>query len=271
MAKPRRADKSGTPERPPIVARLLEEVRRARGDRRIAYSRSKVATLRAFRRVRADRVFGVFGTVLVVVAVGLIFTWEKKPPEQVAVSLAWKEDDRSLPDQNQTLGSPRETQVYSFEVSDVNVTRVHVHLFWIDDVASGPFDWDNVSVRIDGPPETNVSRDLPGLAWTFQWGVNVSVNLRVQDTPQSPSQFQVRSEAEAEQLLGDRTGRIGTGIWRVYVTLEEAKGNASSSLTGSLACPTTSASVVCTPDPGNWVRVGLTYQTYRPEFRRIQP
>ena len=42
--------------------------------------RSKVAGLRAFRRVRADRTLGAIGALLLLIGVALIFAWEKPPP-----------------------------------------------------------------------------------------------------------------------------------------------------------------------------------------------
>src|SRR5687767_12178167 len=72
-----------------IRAVPLEDVRRARGEQKVAMPRSKVASLRAFRRVRADRAFGALGIVLLLIGIALIFTWEKPPVIEKKFEVQW--------------------------------------------------------------------------------------------------------------------------------------------------------------------------------------
>lgn len=83
------------------------------------------------------------------------------------------------------------------------------------------------------------------------------------------SQFAVATEDEARALLGDRTGRVGTGAWRITARVNEANGNYTAGALQDQPCPAGSPPQVCTPDAGNWVRVGLSYNTYRPELRVV--
>lgn len=257
------------PARSPIIARPLDEVRKARGDAKVAVVRSKVASLRAFRRVWPDRVFGIFGVLLVVVATGLIFSWEKKPPVEPKIALAWLEEPHALAEQNHTLTESQPTHVYPFEITDVNVTKVRVNLFWIDDVAEDAVDVDNFSIQIEGPPGTNVSMKEPYVPCCWKTPYNRTFSFRVQDVPEAPSQFSARTVEEAQALLGDRTQRVGTGLWKVTVTLNQANDHYESELARGQPCPANSPSSVCTPDTSNWVAVRFGYSTYHPEFEPI--
>lgn len=254
-------------KRDKIVVLPLEDARAARGESRRAVARSKVATLRAFQRIRADRLWGVLGIVFVLFATVLVLTWEHKPAPEPKVALTWREDPASLPEVNRTVTETQPTLVVPFEVTAANVTRVRVNVYWKDDVATQSVELDNLSLKLEGPEGTNVVLQRGALSCCLDTGTNETFSVRVQDPPEAPSQFPVRTVGEAERMLGDRTSHVGSGLWKLTVTLNQANGHYANELQRGSPCPDGGPPSVCIPDHGNWFRVRLSYNTYHPEFR----
>lgn len=264
MARRRKPDASQ------LTAIPLEEVRRARGEAKVAVSRSKLSALRAFRRLWSDRVMGMFGVFLILGATLLIFFWVKPVPVEPKVTVAWRQDVHGASAANGTYVNATlaegETQVFNFEIKDLNVTRVRVNAYWVDDVAVDAVDLDNFTIQIEGPPKANASQGPTHLPARLGTGSNQTFSLKVQDPPNTAKEFPVRNVEEAAQLLGDHSTDNGTGVWKVTVTLSEAKDHYGNDLLRDQPCPDGSPAAVCIPDHGNWIVLRFEYATYRPQL-----
>jgi len=215
---------------PKIVAMPLDEARRARGESVVALPRSKVASLRAFRRVRADRVFGTIGTILVIAGLILAFKWPAPavhPPPTYKVewpeTRAFSKDEKArldFPSQPSTSNPPAPSKVYTEKVDQVNVTKINFWLTWKDDLAdpaAGQADGDNFSLMVKGPSNYGFTQSATGGAG----GANISYSLPESGIPDKGS-VPAKTYPEALKALGDYSNKTAMGDWTFTVTLLHA-------------------------------------------------
>lgn len=254
-----------------LVAMPLEQARRARGEALMALPRSKVASLRAFRRIRADRIFGAAGLALVLVGVLLIFAWEKPPPVEKRFGVEWPQTNTMLDPVSDEFAAG-DSETYTFPVNGTNVTAVTFWLTWIDDVArpsSGQAEGDTFEIQVSGPEGSNVSfteRRVGGQA-----GMNMSYTLPMSGIPDVAS-VPAKSEEEARAALGDRTNQTGGGDWTITVRLVSANHSWESEDARNAAggmCPPQSIPNVCTFDPGNSFELHFQFATYEVQFKKL--
>lgn len=253
---------------PPKRAVPLEKVREAGGRKLIPVPRSKVASTRAFRRVRSDRIAGAVGIFLVFVAALLLFTWPqpvvKKPP---AFDVEWPETSHEVYNESAlhlTRDGATRTATQEIQIDDANITRITLHTRWRDDVGDQDFEADNVSFELRGPTELNVTLKVINSAGKDAF-VTQSRNATVGKRPDVREALG-RTEAEAWANLGDHTTRNGTGKWTLTVTLLYAGDDYKDDFTrdSGQPCPRQppQGTALCIPDDGNDVEVRVTYLTY---------
>lgn len=255
-----------SPRRPVPLDRVLE----ARGKKRVAVSRSKVAGTKAFRRVRSDRVLGVVGVLAVIAATWLVFTWEKPPEVTPTVAVEWPVTARS--GFEGTISTSREAPeaTETLAITEANVTRLQLHLQWIDDVGDQPGEYDKLDFNISGPNGATFAQTYQGAA-DHVAGINVTLGLKVMDKP-NIQQVNAATVSQAKTIIGDQTRTNGTGTWTIRVTLLEVHDDFADNTSRSLGdCPDQGIPAVCTRDFGQDVRVALTYETYHVVYPSESP
>lgn len=260
-----------------IVAVPLEQFRSARGQAVVALPRSKVASLRAFRRIRTDRLLGTIGIILVLIGILLIFTWEKPPEIVKKYGVEWPLETITLENDNNTLacsanpcaGAAAE-RTYSIDVTQTNVTGVTVWLQWNDNVVGENeelSEGDELRLTLTGPEGTNITNvavsKVGGRA-----GENISLTYPMSGIPDLGAVQPADNDAEAFALIGDKTNRTGIGTWTITVAIVRAGDDwgpspvAAELRSNGQKCPPNSAQPVCTPDPGNDYNFGFQIIRY---------
>lgn len=246
-----------------LLAVPLERARRARGQSVVALPRSKVATLRAFRRIRMDRLLGVVGTLLVAIGIVLIFTWPQPPPPvEKKFGVEWP---RTLVDKGTEQGNLAAQQAFTHteEVDRPNVTHVTMWLTWQDDVGDEAVEGDTFELEVQGPPGSNVT--FKSNRTGGQAGANMSFTFAMSGIPDVAS-VPAATEDEARKTLGDRSNRTGMGSWTMTVRLLRAEGDWSNNdLRGRVPCQAPH----CTPDPGNSFELHFEYAVYQVAFKKL--
>lgn len=259
--------------KPPRRAVPLEEVRRARGESRVAVQRSKVATLRSFRRIRSDRLLGLLGVLLVVVATVLVFSWPAPPQKKTpAFSVAWEED--SVARTYTGIEVPRDNATWDvlIEVPQANVTTLSASINWSDDVGDEGPEWDVLNFTLKGPDQSGVEKTVRDVADNRD-GRNVTLRAHLVPVP-SVRQVPAKTEDEARAAMGDQTTKNGTGTWTLRIHLDfvgDDYSNATRGVGNTVGCsaatsqiPNGGASGLCTYDPGQALRlVWVEYKFYR--------
>lgn len=276
--------KEAPPSPKKIIAVPLEEGRRARGESVRALPRSKVATLRAFRRIRADRVFGVIGVILIVFATILVFKWEKPPPVPIRYSVEFPATTYDLPTVEETLspvsGSHQVSKTYTFQVPRENVSKVLVRLAWVDDHGDEVGEGDEFQVRIVGPPGTPTPITEGPIPFSYNrtsptTPTVIEIPILVHSPP-SNRQVEASNEAKARAAYSGNTSRVGMGEWTV--TLNLTVENNYTSGPGGFGnyykenfpqCPEEPRSPYCTPDTGNDFELDFQYITYASKYTRL--
>lgn len=262
-----------------IVPVPMEQVREARGEKVVAVHRSKLASLRPFRRIRADRVLGVLGVVVLAVALVLVFVWENPPEEQPEWPVEWQETEyvpinattaRVEEPGSGTPGgpAPETQQEHTFEVSQPNATRVEISVSWQDDIGNteGFPAGDEIEVTLIGPDDTNttITRQLVGNVSETQY-INMTVALN--PTP-ALGAAPVETEEAAREYVDANVNETayGMGQWRVIVRMIEA-GDSGDYPQGTDECsPIGQAADQCQIDDGNEYTLTARYFTFYPEF-----
>lgn len=248
---------------PKMRAVPLEQARRARGQSMVALPRSKVASLRAFRRIRMDRLLGLLGALLVAIGVLLIFTWPQPPtPVQKKFGVEWPQ---TMVDTGTESGYLQERGVFlhAVQVDRPNVTYVSMWLTWKDDVGDEAIEGDTFELEVQGPPGSNVS--FKGNRTGGQEGANMSFTFAMSGIPDVAS-VPATTEEEARQTLGERTNGTGMGTWTMNVRLLRAEGDWNNNdLRGTVPCQAPH----CTPDPGNSFELHFQYAVYQVAFKKL--
>jgi hypothetical protein len=252
----------------------LDDVRRARGEQKVALPRSKVAGLRAFRRVRSDRLLGVVGLLLVLVGTTLIFTWEKPPPVEKKFGVEWPLTTHVLPDKagrRLVEGSPSgSTEATTMTVPSLNVTAVTITLTWEDDVGKTAIEGDRLELEVKGPPGTNVSFKRNDTGLRGPTAGNISVTLPLSGIPDIAS-VAANSEAKARAAVGLRTNHTGTGDWTMTVRLLSAPGEVKNenARADPRLCSVPAETPICKPDGGNDYTLKFRFVTYEVHYKKL--
>jgi len=255
---------SDPPPKPPVRAVPMDQVRQARGQRKIPVPRSKVAGTRAFRRVKSDRAAGLFGLLLVVLALVLLFTWPQPPQKkEPAYTVEWPTTPVEAFHETIQVGraNPNVERTISFDAA--NVTRVTLVVQWKDDVGDEDIETDTGNFTLVSPASANLT-----IALTSRANSTATANAtssRVVSSPPSVREVPARTLAEAKAVLGDHTNRNGTGTWTLRLQLTHIGDDfKDSTARGRLGeCPQQSIPQVCTWDPGNALDVRVSYETYQ--------
>lgn len=247
--------------KPKIVAVPLDRARRARGEGVVAMPRSKVASLRAFRRIRADRFFGVLGAILIAIGILLIFTWERPPVVPKTFSIEWATKAENVQNEAIQLTAAQGSRTVSINVAGPNVTAVSWWMQWKDDQGDEGSEADNFSIEVKGPPGANLT--LP--ATTYQLlTANITRTFLMSGIPEITS-VPATTQAEARRKVGDQTNRTGIGTYEFVFSLKSLNGNwQDNTLRDRAPCSVP----YCTQD----TRMDLTFHfeaiTYSPVFKR---
>jgi hypothetical protein len=249
------------PAAPPRRVVPVQKVREAKGEVRIPVPRSKVAATRAFRRLRADRVAGVLGLALILIAGALLFTWPQPPaPREPTYS------EHEVFQQEVTLTRQAPAFEQDLDFSNLNVTRVTVELRWRDDVGQAPIDWDTVRVELIGPASANLTIVIESTTGPQEVFESRNGTLRA---PPEIRDVPARTDEEAWQALGDHSDANGTGAWRLRISTVDFRDQWNDNTSRNLGqeCPENppQGSPVCTPDLRNTLHVRVAYRTYRAE------
>lgn len=250
---------------PKIVAIPLEQARRAAGETRVALPRSKVASLRAFRRVRMDRILGALGVILTVLGIALMFTWEAAPIVEKKFKVEWPTTARSMENWTQFVPATANTTSKTFNLAATNVTLVQISVGWRDEVGDDALEGDRFHVTIEGPPGSNVSRrqDLGTyLAHTANFSFPLSGIPDVSNWP-------ARTEQEARAGVGDRTNRTGTGEWKITVRLVKANHDYRPETPPDVKANDVCQDAFCQRDPGQEFTLRFTYTTYTAKYSKL--
>lgn len=252
-----------------IRAVPLEDVRRARGEGRVAMPRSKVAGLRAFRRVRADRTMGAIGILFLLIGVALIFAWEKPPAVEKKFGTEWvieTSEMRTIQGARLAEGAP--AAAHDFQLDATNATVIVFSLVWTDDVGDQAIEGDRLQIQVEGPPGTNVTNatrnDTGG-----QQGGNITIPIRLNGIPDLAS-VNAGTEEAALAAVGDRTNRTGIGPWKVSVRVLDAPDDIKDNrIRDPNVCRIPSATPVCVPDGGEDYQVLISYATYKLRLKKL--
>lgn len=266
-------------EPPKIVAVPLEDVRRAKGEARVALPRSKVASLRAFRRVRMDRILGVLGLLVTLLGIALMFYWEAPPVVEKKFKVEWPTTVHDLenwtppmlaaptPPVGGTLEQATPTSVVkTFNVPDLNVTEARIAISWRDEVGNIGAEGDHFSILIEGPQGTNISTQKN--LGTYLWH-NDTFTFALSGIPDISS-WPGTTEEQVRKEIGDRSNRTGTGEWKITVRLHRANhdytpdGSASSEVKQRDICQTG-----CQRDAGEDFTVRFSYTTYSVKYTKL--
>lgn len=260
-----------TPPRKPPRAVPIQEVRRAQGDVRVPVVRSKLASTRAFRRIRADRFFGTLGILFILVAALLVFKWEQTVPVTPAFSIGWDEATNPSPSKSETATETERTKIFEFAVQGQNITRVHLWAFWKDTVGDQPIEQDNLTIEVEGPGGNNTTVTLKRenlFATSFVTGRNETFNVPIQDVPEV-RRVAASTQAQARALVEERVhpNTFGSGTWKVTVTLNDAVDDYKDETLRYLGnCPDQSPPTACIPDKDQQVTVGFEYGFFRANY-----
>ena len=210
-------DDAEKPDKSKIVAMPLDRARKARGEGVVAMPRSKVASLRAFRRIRADRVFGLLGGVLVVMGVLLIFGWEKPPEVTKSYGVEWPLSIASADDRTLRFTAVNQPQNFTLKVAGPNVTAVVFWMNWTDDKGDQALDADNFSFELKGPPGANLTLPPESIKKLSE---NRSRTYIMSSIPEISS-VNTDNEMTARRLVGDQKNLTGVGDYAFTFTLLE--------------------------------------------------
>lgn len=263
---------AGPPSKPPVRAVPIEKVRAAQGKARIAVPRGKVASTKAFRRVRSDRAFGLVGVLLVVLAIVLLFTWPqppiKKPP---TFSVAWPTSDTDVFDRmvqlNRTDSVPHPEVTLDVAIGLANATRVTLNTTWRDDVGDQLIEYDNATFELTKPGATNATLKIQNSA-TSKADLTAAASVPLATAP-NIREVPAATLAEARAKLGDRSAHNGTGTWKLHLRLDYVGDHfrdESTRLAMGGSCPQNTPAqggAVCVFDPGNKFHVKVTVRSYR--------
>ncbi len=268
-----------TPGDPPLRAVPLEKVRGVRGETKIPVPRSKVATTRAFRRIRADRAAGVLGLVALLVTMWLLFNWELAPePPPRTYSVRWIDQQVSLPDDvifipaDATQDAPF-SKTYS--ITDHNVTRIIFNVTMQDDVGNDGQEEDILNFRLGGPEAANLTLVIDQKEAPYDREMTYYANGTVV-TPPNVLEVPARDIDEAVAALGDHMNGNdnGTGTWTLtawFTFVGDDMGNippGGGPGDEPAQCPADpiATGTVCQEDPGNNVTVRIAYKVYHVEL-----
>lgn len=261
----RKTSDAPTADKPPVRAVPLEKVREATGRKLVPVPRSKVASTRAFRRMRSDRIAGLVGVAFVVMAAILIFTWpQPKVKEPPAFAVEWPEAELVAFEDPGVALAPGTPFTQAIELSQANITRVILFINWRDDVGDELSEHDNLSVRLEGPAAVNKTLEIVSSAGSDRF-VNSTKDVSVVNPPEL-REIPAKTEGEARANIGDRSTRNGTGTWTLTMTLSYAgddyRDNVSR-LSGQ-PCPRAppEGTAACRPDFGNAVEVRVSLRTF---------
>jgi hypothetical protein len=264
-----------------IVAKPLDEVREARGEKLVAVQRSKLASLRAFRRARADVAFGTLGVVVILLAGVFIFTWEPPTVVEPSVGVDWPTTRTVLLNETVSLKTPdpnkypptqttyENSTTRSVSVVQSNVSAFFVTVFWVDDVGNDNFGGDEVQVTLTAPSGFPLSLPAQRNVAFVGSGMWINFSVPVTDLPTMAS-VPVATEEEARAYVNANVppSRNGTGTWTVKIDLMRAGDWYAPGVSRDTPCndPTERAGL-CRRDMGNDVKVLVSIDTYRPVFK----
>jgi hypothetical protein len=254
---------------PPMRAVPIHKVREVKGDTKIPVQRSKVASTRAFRRIGADRLFGIFGIVFILCAAALLFYWpEPTPDKEPTYGVAWPKTMHVLKDDTVTVARDSPTLVIpDLEIRDKNVTEISLVVSWKDDVGDEGLEFDMLSFNLTGPPSANVTLFVKDAATNLDPPREIPRNGTVARAP-NVRQVPAKTLSEAYQLLGDRSSDNGTGTWKLEIKLEYVGDDFKAEWARDLGeCSAEANGTICIRDPGQSVRVVVTYDTYAVELK----
>lgn len=255
------ADEPKKPDPSKIVAMPLDRARRARGEGVVAMPRSKVASLRAFRRIRADRFFGALGALLVILGVLLIFVWEKPPDIPKTFSIEWTPSTTSLTTEALSLTTAQPTKAIPLTVPGPNVTAVTFWFSWKDDVGNEGSEADEFSFEVKGPSGANLT--LPAEKHILLQG-NISRTYLMSGVPELSS-VPAKTESEARAKVGDQTNQTGIGTYEFTFRLISLNGDwTDNSLRDRAPCN----SPYCTPDNEHKMTFHFEFATYSATYKR---
>lgn len=259
--------------RPPIRVVPLDEARKARGQGRYPVARSKVATSRAFGRVRADRLFGFVGVAIIIASLFLVFTWEKPVKVAPTVPVQWQDEAYGhvgrleMPANLRVLTDEGASITWHLNISQVNVYRVNFTFQWVDDVGDEIIEYDMLSYEVMGPFQSNLTR---GQTAVRQPSYNAQEIFRPVTLP-NKALWEARDPDEARAAVREAQPdmRNGTGDWTVVVTLDDLADDFSDETTRerlNRQCPAADPTNVfpfrCTPDTRAEVRVYVEYRWF---------
>jgi hypothetical protein len=260
--------KDGSPDQ--IRAVPLEDVRRARGESKVAMPRSKVASLRAFRRVRADRTLGVIGILLLLIGITLIFAWEKPPVVEKKYGVEWPQTvhvEDAIVGANLVEGAAARSHTY--ELTAVNATVITFSLLWDDEIGNQAIENDELELDIKGPNGVNVTNAT--IRQKAKQG-NITIPLALNSIPDIAS-VNADNERDAFQGVGDRTNRTGIGTWTIGVRVISAPGDVKNEATrpqASTFCdPRLPDNANCTPDGRENYEIRVSYATYSLRLKKL--
>lgn len=254
-----------------IRAVPLEDVRRARGEAKMAMPRSKVASLRAFRRVRADRTFGAIGILLLFVGLALIFAWEKPPEVEKKFGVEWPQSTiREPPISGARLAEGAAAQTHSYKLTVPNATAIVFSLVWKDDVGDKPIEGDRLEMKIEGPPGITLVNATLNDTGDGKTGGNITFPVALNGIPDIAS-VNADTNESAFQAVGDRTNETGIGDWKISVRVLSAPGNYANegNANPDLCRPGTPTTPYCTPDGGQAYEVHVSYTTYSLRLKKL--
>ncbi len=261
-----------------VVPVPVETLREARGEKIVAVHRSKLASLRPFRRIRADRILGVIGVIALAAALILLFTWENPPEEEPSWPVEWDEAEHvpinattsSLSEPGS--GGPGQTvqseEEHTFDVDEQNVTRVQVSVWWRDDIGNeeGPPAGDEFNVTLYGPDGSGIevaARNIGNISETRY--INITIPLAATPTI---GEAPVETEQEARAYVAENANATTAGIgqWRVVVEMVDA-GDAGDYPPEVGECtPAAELAGQCTIDTGNDYSITVRYYSFFPTF-----
>lgn len=255
-----------------IRAVPLDEVRRARGETKVAMPRSKVASLRAFRRIRADRAFGAIGLLLLIIGIALIFSWEKPPVIEPKYGVEWPQNRTVEPlivGQPLAAGAPPRTGTYDLTVP--NATTIVFTLLWEDQIGDQAIEADALELSIEGPEGVNLTNAT--ILQTAKQG-NITIPVPLNGIPDIAS-VPASTEKEAFAAVGDRTNRTGVGTWTYSVRVVSAPGDVKNEAIrnpqgeAAFCDPALPDNANCTPDGFQDYRLEISYITYDLRLKKL--
>lgn len=252
---------------PKIIAVPLEEARRAKGEARVALPRSKVAGLRAFRRIRSDRLLGVLGVIVTVIGVALMFTWEAPPVIEKKYKVEWPATTHSVENWTKLLTPASPTDTKTFPINAKNVTEVVISVYWKDTVGDVGMEGDQFAISVKGPASSGVDvKDLDLRIWLEH---RRTFTFSLSGVPELAS-VAATNDAQARTAIGDKSNDTGSGDWQVTMRLLRANHDYDPGFDDPAVKERNVCNEpFCTTDTGQDFIVSITYVTYSLKYTKL--